>query len=188
MYRKPSLFFALVFLSLLLGACNKQVKPSELAPGIELGQFYYTQFSLFQENDNFRTTNYRKGFLIPVNTRVSLVSIGSKKAELKLADSGHPLTIENVPKHTNEDMQTAFKKIAGPRKVDLSAFSVDEQESILAGQVKKGMGRKAVLVAIGYPPQIETPSLDSNDWTYWSNRFNRFIVHFKNGKVDNIVD
>ncbi|PZN83998.1 MAG: hypothetical protein DM484_03440 [Candidatus Methylumidiphilus alinenensis] len=187
MHRKKSLFFALILLS-LLGACNKQIKPSELVPGIELGQFYYTQFSLFQEQNNFRTTNYRRGFLIPVNTRVSLVSISSKKAELKLADSGQPLTIENVPKHTNEDMQTAFKKIVGPRKVDIDTFSKAEQESILTGKVKKGMGRKAVLVAIGYPPQIETPSLDSNDWTYWSSRFNKFIVHFKNGKVDNIVD
>jgi hypothetical protein len=187
MSKTMSIFFLFCLLS-LLGACNRQIKSSDLPPGIQIGKTYYTQFSLLQEKDNFRTTNYRKGFLIPVNTRVSLVSIGSKMVELKLADSGQPLTIENVPKHTNEDMQTAFKKIVGPRKVDLSAFSVAEQESILAGQVKKGMGRKAVLVAIGYPPQIETPNLDSNDWTYWSSRFNKFIVHFKNGKVDNIVD
>ena len=107
MSKKMSIFLLFCLLS-LLGACNRQIKSSDLPPGIQIGQTYYTQFSLLQEKDNFRTTNYRKGFLIPVNTRVSLVSIGSKMVELKLADSGQPLTIENVPKHTNEDMQTCL--------------------------------------------------------------------------------
>ncbi len=188
MLRKASLFFA-VLIPLLLGACNRQIKPTELAPGIQPGQLYYTQFNLFQENNNYRTTNYRKGGLIPINTPVYLVSIGSKKAELKLADGGQPLTLESVPKHTNnEDMQTAFKKTVAPTKVNLGVFSKLEQEGIQAAQAKKGMGKKAVIAAIGFPPQIETPNLDSNAWTYWSNRWNRFIVHFKNDKVEKIVD
>jgi hypothetical protein len=50
------------------------------------------------------------------------------------------------------------------------------------------MSKKAVLAAIGYPPQHVTPSLEGNDWTYWSNLFNRFVIHFKNDKVEDIVD
>ncbi|MCK9606567.1 MAG: outer membrane protein assembly factor BamE [Methylomonas sp.] len=187
MHRKTFLLTLLSLIVLLTG-CKKELKPDQLAPGVQPGQVYYTQFSLFQEKNNFRTTNYRKGILIPINTAVSLQSIRADQAELRLVESGQPLSIENVPKHTVDDMQTAFKKIAGPNKVDLSQFSATEKDAILAGQVKKGMSRKAVLAAIGYPPQNETPSLNSNDWTYWSNRFNRFIVHFKNDKVDNIVD
>ena len=187
MFRK-TIILTLLCLAAFLGACKKEIKPEELAAGIQLGKVYYLQFSLFQEQNNFRTTNYRKGILIPINTAVSLVSINSEKAELKLVGTGQPLTIENVPKHTMDDIQTAFKKIAGPHKVDLDLFTDAEQADILEGQVKKGMGRRAVLAAIGYPPQIETSSLESNDWTYWSSRFNRFIVHFKNGKVEKIVD
>jgi hypothetical protein len=188
MRKTPTLFFILLPL-LLLGACNKQIKPTELASGIEIGHIYYTQFNLYQENNEYRTTNYRKGTLIPINTAVILVSIGSKKAELKLVDAGQPLIIENMPKHTgNEDIQTAFKKTVAPFKVDLSAFTKAEQANIQTAQVKKGMGKKAVLAAIGFPPQVQTPSLEGDDWTYWSNRFNRFAVHFNNGKVDSIVD
>jgi outer membrane protein assembly factor BamE (lipoprotein component of BamABCDE complex) len=105
-----------------------------------------------------------------------------------VVETGQPLTIENVPKFTKDSMPIAFSKIARPNKVDLNQFTAAERESILAGQVKKGMSKNAVLAAIGYPPQHETPSLDGDAWTYWSNLFNRFIVNFKNGKVDNIVD
>jgi hypothetical protein len=187
MFRK-TIILTLLSLTVFLGACSKELKPNELVAGIQPGQTYYTQFSLFQEQNNFRTTNYRKGSLIPVNTKLTLLSINADKAELKLIETGQSLTIENVPKFTKDDMQTAFKKIAGLNKVNLNQFTSAEQGSILTGQVKKDMGKKAVLTAIGYPPQHVTPSLDSNDWTYWSNLFNRFIVHFKNGKVDSIVD
>jgi len=185
---KKAIILILLCLAAFLGACKKEFKPGELGAGIQPGKLYYTQFSLYQEENRYRSTNYRRGILVPINTAVTLVSINSETAELKLAGSGQPLTIENVPKHTMDDIQTAFKKIAGPRLVDLELFTPEEQENILEGQVKEGMGRRAVLAAIGYPPQIETPSLDSNDWTYWSSRFNKFIVHFKNGKVAKIVD
>lgn len=187
MYKKTFTIIVLPML-LFLGACSKQIKPNELPAGLQIGQTYYTQFSLFQEENNFRTTNYRRGILIPINTPVSLVSIENDKANLKLLESGQPLSIENVPKYTKDDMPTAFLKIAGPNKVDLGRFTKAEQESILAGKVKKDMSKKAVLAAIGYPPLHETPSLDGNDWTYWSARFNKFIVRFKNDKVAEIVD
>jgi len=31
-------------------------------------------------------------------------------------------------------------------------------------------------------------NLDSNMWVYWSGRFNKFNVHFKDGKVSKIED
>jgi len=185
MFRKGVILFALV---LLLLGCKKEIKPSELVEGVQPSQLYYTQFSLFEEKDNFRTTNYRKGTLIPINTRVSLVSINSGVAELRLVDTGQKLTIENVPKITKDDIQTAFKKIAGPTEVDLKQFSQEERANILTGTSQKGMSKKAVLAAMGYPPLHETPSLESDVWTYWSNRYNRFVVNFKNGKVDSVVD
>jgi hypothetical protein len=48
------------------------------------------------------------------------------------------------------------------------------------------MSRNAVLAAIGYPPAIGTPSLESNDWKYWDSRFTTFVVHFVDGSVQEI--
>lgn len=176
--------------AMLTTGCKKQLNFGEPAPAVNIdsSQIYYTQFSLFQEKNNYRTTNYRKGILIPINTPVTLQAMNSKKAELRLVDSGQPLTIENVPKHTLDDMQTTFDKIVSPNKVNLRRFSAKERDAIMVGRVVKGMSRDAVIAAIGYPPQHQTPSLSVNDWTYWSNRFNRFIVHFRNDRVDSIVE
>jgi hypothetical protein len=179
----------LLCLAILAVGCKKELKPGEGAAAVvQPAQVYYTQFSLFQEQNKFRTTNYRKGQLIPINTPVALLSLNSDEAVLKLEASGQVITIENVPKFTKDEMPIAFSKIAGTSKVDLNQFTAAERESILAGQVKKDMSKKAVLAAIGYPPQHVTPSLDGDDWTYWSNLFNRFVVKFKNGKVDSIFE
>lgn len=187
MFRK-NVILMLLGLAVLSAGCNKDLKSGQPAASVQPAQVYYTQFSLFEEKDNFRTTNYRKGILIPINTAVTLQAMGSDEAELRLVEGGRPLIIENVRKYTKDEMAIAFSKIAATTKVDLNQFSAVERESILAGQVKKGMSKKAVLAAIGYPPQHVTPSLDGDDWTYWANLFNRFIVHFKNGKVESIVD
>ncbi|MGR8930302.1 MAG: hypothetical protein ACU836_06645 [Gammaproteobacteria bacterium] len=186
----------LVYLFLGLAAtlcftgCKKQLDFSDPAPevNIDSSQIYYTQFSLFQEKNTYRTTNYRRGILIPINTAVTLQAMNSKEAELRVVDTGQPLTIVNVPKHTVDDMQSAFDKIVSLNKVDLHRFSAKERDEIMVGRVAKGMSRDAVIAAIGYPPQNQTPSLSVNDWTYWNNRFDRFIVHFKNDRVENIVN
>lgn len=187
MFNKSVIFILLALTALLLG-CQKSVKPNDTELAAPASTLYYTQFSLFQEKNNYRTTNYRKGILIPINTAVTLQAMKSDEAVLRLVDSGQTLTLENVPKHTLDDMQTAFNKIVGLSKVDLQGFSATERDAIMAGRAIKGMNRKAVLAAIGYPPRHETPSLEANDWTYWSNRFNRFVVHFKNDKVDSITE
>jgi len=187
MFRK-NLILILLCLAVLAVGCKKDLKSGEAAAVVPQAQVYYTQFSLFQEQNRFRTTNYRKGQLIPINTAVALLSLDSDQAVLRVEASGQLITIENVQKFTKDEMPIAFSKIAGTSKVDLNRFTAAERESILAGQVKKDMSKKAVLAAIGYPPQHVTPSLDGDDWTYWSNLFNRFVVKFKNGKVDSIVD
>lgn len=168
--------------------CRKHIKPSELPDNISTGEVYYTQFNIFQEKNHFRTTNYRVGSLIPINSPARLVSIDNKDIVVELLDTHQTLTIDNMQKHTNETSVQAFQKIFKVTKVRLDSFTSEEKKNILAAQVKKGMSRRAVLAAIGYPPITETPSLDGGQWTYWSNRFNRFIVRFKGDKVQDIVD
>ena len=180
--------FIIITLLLWLGACARQYKPGELASDINIGGTYYTQFSLFEEKNEFRTTNYRRGVLIPINTPVTLVSIDKKRIAVKLAENGQPLTVVNMQKHTGEDSQQAFRKIFGKRKVELARFRPEERDGILAGQVRNGMSKKAVLAAIGYPPVTRTPSLQADEWTYWASRHDRFIVRFKHDQVVDLAD
>lgn len=168
--------------------CAKKLNESTLPIGIKAGNIYYTQVSLQYEKGRHLTTNYRKGVLVPINTQVQLQEITSDDIMLEIFPAHTKLRIENVEKHTGDSTPQAFAKLFALNRVDLARFSASERENILAGRVAKGMQKKAVIAAIGYPPITETPSLDGNEWTYWSSRFNRFIVKFQNGSVAQIQD
>ena len=173
----------ILFFSFGLNACKKKIETFELPASVQLGEMYYTQVSLQHEKWRSRTTNYRRGFLIPVNTPVTLVGMDSENIIVRLDDSGRELVIENVEKHTNDTVYQAFDKLFAKTNVNLSKFNDKEREQIKLGKVAVGMSKEAVIVAIGYPPAHKTPSLDMDQWRYWSSRFNTFVVHFANNKV-----
>jgi len=180
--------FVFLLIILSLAACKKTLKPEALPPHIVMGDSYYTQFVIRYEKGTHLTTNYRRGASIPVNTKAKLVNITDKAIELELANSGVPIIIKNIKKHTGDNIEQAFDKLLGTRKVNLAKFTSLERKHVKNGTVGKDMRKKAVTVAIGYPPITETMSLDADTWVYWSGRFNRFNVNFRNGKVYKVVD
>ncbi|NOQ14410.1 MAG: hypothetical protein GQ583_08050 [Methyloprofundus sp.] len=177
----------LLFTLFNLTACQT-LEPKPLPAGLQLGDKYYTQVTMQYEKGKYRTTNYRRGLLLTVNTEVELLEVTSKSIRLKLIQAEQELLIVNVIKHTGDSVYQAFDKLLAKTKVNLSRFSALEQKNIAKGSVAKGMSKSAVKVAIGYPPITKTPSLDGDKWTYWSNRFNRFIVHFAKDKVTQVQD
>ncbi|MFZ2171265.1 MAG: hypothetical protein WAW61_16715 [Methylococcaceae bacterium] len=180
------LLLLLVVMSLV--SCNKALKPETLPANIAVGATYYTQFVIRYEKGTHLTTNYRRGASIPVNTPVNLLNITSKTIEVQVDNSNQKLVIKNVEKHTGDDVYRAFDKLFAKKKVNLSKFTPLEISHINNGTVANGMSKDAVIVAIGYPPVTETSNLESNMWVYWSGRFNKFNVHFKNGKVSKVED
>ncbi len=178
----------LLLVTLSLMSCNKALKPEQLPANIVVGGTYYTQFVIRYEKGTHLTTNYRRGASIPVNTPVKLLNITSKTIEVQVDNSNQKLLIKNVEKHTGDDVYRAFDKLFAKKKVNLSKFTALERAQIDRGSVAKGMSKDAVIIAIGYPPITETMNLDSNTWVYWSGRFNRFNVHFKDGKVSKVED
>lgn len=180
------LLLLLVMLSLV--SCDKAIKQEELPANISLGGTYYTQFVIRFEKGTHLTTNYRRGASIPVNTPVKLLNITSKTIEVQVDNPSQKLLVKNVEKHTGDDIYREFDKLFAKKKVDLSKFTALERTQIDNGTVAIGMTKNAVIVAIGYPPITETPNLDSNTWVYWKGRFDKFDVHFKDGKVSKIED
>ncbi len=190
MFRIVLLSVMSVLLLLGLTGCPKAFKGGEanLPPDIELGGKYYTQYSFQYEKNRHRTTNYRKGFLVPVNTPVELISWGRKGFMIRILPNGPEVEIENVQKHTGDTIGKAFHKMLARQKLNLNQFTPSERKLILEGKVALGMSKKAVIAAIGYPPITQTPTLDMDEWRYWASRFDTFIVRFKNGKVKEIVN
>lgn len=177
----------LVFMLISLTACQfSETKPEIMPAGIQLGDKYFTQVTIRYEKGQFRTTNYQRGTFLPVNTEVELLEVTPKAIKVKLLPINTDLLIVNVPKHTGDDIYQAFNKLFAKNKVNLSRFNSQEQKNIKLGSVAKGMSKQAVQVAIGYPPVIRTPSLEADEWVYWSSRFRTFKVNFQNGKVASI--
>ncbi len=166
----PSIVLALVS---VLAACASSSYADRPAGGT-----YYTQFALHHEKNRFRTTNYRRGILLPINSQVTLVDMNSKRIKVRVESTGQELLVENMPKHTSEAIDAAFDKIFADAPVDLDQFTADEQDAIARGQAEAGMRRDAVIAALGYPPAVGTPTLESKQWKYWSSRFTTFLVTF----------
>ena len=150
------------------------------------GQTLYTQFSLFHEANVHLTTNYRKGILVPINTEVKFVKASKSNIVVTLPD-GQNLTVINIEGFSGEKIDGIFTRTFAAKPVDLSQFSEDEKRAIISGEVKKGMSKPAVILALGYPPKHKTPNLQMNQWRYWQNRFVTFMVYFENDKVTKIV-
>lgn len=178
-------FFSLLSLILLaaISACSHEPDP-------RIDSIYYTKYTLSHEKGHYLSTNYHKGVLLPVNSKVMIKKINKEVIQTEIIASGESLTIINgrkqSRKYTKERTGDIFAKTFSKTPVDLSRFTDFEKRNIAAGKVEKGMSKEAVIVAYGYPPKVETPSLDSNEWLYWISKFDRLRITFENNKVSSI--
>ena len=136
------------------------------------------------------TTNYKMGPMIPVNSEITLEAINRNQVSFHY--NGNLVILRNMPKHSGTNMAQVMDRYFGTTKVDLSKFTKIEQEKIAQGEMAVGMSKEATLVARGYPPVHQTPSLQANDWKYWKFQAgyasDTIIVHFKDGKISGFTD
>jgi hypothetical protein len=133
------------------------------------------------------SVNYLLEGLMPVCTRVKILSVTNKQMVFELADGGakyeyvfHPAMKDPIPKHLDRYFGTSC-----PRKKIDSLTGVNKQ-GVLEGRLILGMTKDAVILAVGYPPEHATPSLEFSIWKYWRNRFATRLVHFENDKVEKL--
>lgn len=144
------------------------------------GQEYFTRHTFMYEKGVHNTTNYWRGTLVPINSRVVLQDIDGDSMALRLA-SGETVKVKNVQKYTRCDTTTIARRMLSPRPVPIERFDRATVEAINNGVLRVGMTRDQVLMARGYPPAHETPSLDQMTWKYWSNLFVTQSIVFQDG-------
>ena len=167
--------------------------PSVHAKKEVAGKTFYTTANIWYENPaKIYSTNYHRGAIIPVGTKVTIKKVASD--EIKFVDErGIGFTVIYLQKHSapNTTIWNYFDQYfseenpmrkSGP----FEKFSKNEKNNIKIGQIKEGMSKSAVLMSYGYPPTHRTPSLESDVWIYWSSRFMKITVYFTDGKVFNI--
>lgn len=126
-------------------------------------------------------------YIVPVNTRVTLkVKGGFRGKSIIITRVKDKKVIHMEFNKTNMDMDIKqyMKIIAKPRKVSFKGLSKIDRKGIRNGKAYKGMSKQGVRIALGYPAKHMTPSLKSNEWTYWRNRFmTRVVVFSSKGRV-----
>ena len=140
----------------------------------------------FEQPQKMYSTNYQKGNMLPAGSEVKEVNRSSKKVEFVDVKTNMKFSVEFFAKHhPGVKPEQWIDRFLTTR--DFSALTrgltADEIKAIKAGQVKVGMSRKAVLVSLGYPPEIATASPDLDVWKFWRDRFRNYEVKFTNGKV-----
>lgn len=126
--------------------------------------------------------------IVPVNTPVKTEPWRSfVRQGLIITDQNNGKKIYFEYKERNMGGTSAeeyINLITSPKKVSMKGLSKVDLKGIKAGKAYIGMTKKGVRMAMGYPAIHRTPSLDSNTWVYWTNRFRTMAVEFDpKGKV-----
>jgi len=154
------------------------------APGV------YTLVNLHPDEPRRRlySVNYQQAGLIPLCSKVKIESVDKRKMTFRLLDGDreYEYLFHNS---LREPIATHLDRVFGTKcDARLEGLSEVDRKGIQAGNVLPGMTKRGVILAIGYPPEHATPTLDADVWTYWKNRFGKMRVHFSDGKVAEIRD
>lgn len=154
----------------------------------DIGETFYTRHTFKYEKRRYKTTNYLKGTLVPINSKAKLLKYNRHTLVMLLVDSGEKIRIQNVKKFSRAGIDAVFQRMFSPEEADVEKYGRKTAKKIRLGVVDVGMTKRQVLMALGFPPGHETPSLDMDQWKYWKNRFNTMLITFDEDKVINIQD
>ena len=175
-------------LSTLIPGCTREGVKMSAEESSRLGDQVklYTAYNLWYEKpERMFAINYRRGIMIPAGTEVAAVRVkhSSRRPNIKFktASKGNGYTVYFTPKFfPGETIDEVKKRLFSDKPLEERTAGLKplEIEAIRKGQLVEGMCREAVLIARGYPPNHETPSLDADVWHYWEGRFVKELVRF----------
>ncbi len=162
------------------------VSPSFALPAEE--DIYFTRANIWYEHPaKILSTNYHKGTIIPIGTKVVVLAKGKNRIQFGVVDSDAVYTLHQVKRHSkillSELFDRYFTRTSILASTEYFALTRKEKENIANGVIKVGMSKNAVLMAYGYPPTHKTLKIALNVWYYWKNRAQYFPVQFKDDVV-----
>ena len=174
----------LLCLIVLAAACKGPAVQSPL-----VGQTRYLCCNFHYEKTKVTDVNAQVGVLVPVGTPVTILAVYRDSVEFQPV--GHPvITLVHRYGRKNQSMEQLLDNwfVGTDPTAKVRRLPAKIQQNVTQGVVVPGMTKAQVLMALGYPPAHETPSLESPQWTYWRNRFDRMRVFFDGDKVSSVQD
>jgi hypothetical protein len=154
--------------------------PPTIAP--EAGSEYYTRYTLRYEREAYSTTNYAKGMILPINSRVKLISLSAKSMKLVIVGTGETISVKNEKGYTGKDLIGIAALMLASEPTKIEEYPADIEKAINAGELRLGMTKQQAILTRGVPPVHKTPSTENCDsWIYWTNRFAYVTIVFRDG-------
>jgi len=139
---------------------------------IQERRIYYTRVNFWYEFDTHLTTNYARGQLVPINSRVELRPLFDTsrirrkprilELRVRLVDFETFISIKNIESYSGTSMYGIVYRMFSPKPLNLDVFDEEMQAPIKTAQLREGMTRYQALLARGYPPAHRTPTLESD--------------------------
>lgn len=185
MKRHLSMLIMAIGLSFLISGCGAAKLSPEVQKTFDTNATMYTtknmHYNISRTTNLVVTTNYQRGVLIPVNSKVTMADVNSRQIVFMLGNKR--ITLKNNAKHTGLGISDIAAEYFSVKKVNLSKFTSTERKAIKSASILKGMSKDAVLISLGRPPITRTPDLTMDTWVYWKNRWITFAVNFQNNRV-----
>ncbi|RLV60518.1 hypothetical protein D5018_06110 [Parashewanella curva] len=172
----------------------KSTPTTPIAPSFAEGKTVYSISNLHADPKGNRlfALNYQLPNLIPVCSKFVIKSTATKVIEVEHAGTNYKYFWDSHTRKAGETLQENFKAYFAPScaaiKTHISELSSIDKKGIQRGTPIVGMSKEGVLIALGRPPIHANPNLDATSWTYWSNRWSRFIIEFNSkGEISEII-
>lgn len=168
---------------LLADDITEYVKDVAREPIPQPGEEYYMRHCIWFERGDSEATNYARGALVPINTKVTLLAYGDDEFTIRIGTTSQVVEIENEHKYTQKSISEIARNMLSKKEVSLKRYDDDIAAAIRNGQMRLGMTKVQVLMARGWPPAHRTPTLEQDAWVYWPSRFITQTIVFKDGKL-----
>ncbi|MDF9826667.1 hypothetical protein M2447_000749 [Ereboglobus sp. PH5-10] len=179
--------FMIIMLATVLsaGALNARdisdyIKELDESPYPEMDKEYYLRHCIWFERGKHKTTNYARGEMLPVNTKVTLLYLSGSDMSIRVNETGKVVKVNNVINFSRKHMSTIARLMLSPKEVSVSG---EFAESIRNGEPRLGMTKEEVVMTRGWPPAHKTDSLVRDKWMYWSSKLVVHTLEFEGEKL-----
>jgi len=176
------------FLALFSGCISMEPRPNP-----KHGQTYVTKTNLWYDDNNIiNVKNYHHGTMLPVGTEVSVLETGNHTIRFRMNADNSEFTLVRIKKYSLLSLKEIFERYFQEKESfnfgeEQKSFSSLEKGNVKKGILQLGMSKAAAVVAYGYPPSLDTPTIESNLWRYWTDLEEHIKVLFRNDKITSIT-
>ena len=174
-----------LLLAWVLGATLAPDAAAQASEGPALSGFTCCNFHY--EDDWISDANWSAMPMIPAGTPIRTLGYGNNRVAVDIGGRRMRLGLDYGRRQSFTDWVQLMIVQEDP-KPKIASWPAPLRDAVVAGKVEIGMTKEQVIVAVGYPPAHQTPTMDALQWKYWHTGFGTYLVLWDDsGKVKDVI-